>query len=265
MKSKIYQRPAARFTIFLDNKPTTEEGVKLVDIKLPSDWMTAAATGRVSKDHWMFSTAGGGFGVVKPSDRTMEHAQLQAGEVVMPKGSLAHAHLVAMEQALSSGKLSTAELIITSGRRTGRTDALRRLTQSMTNLGQRVIDATEGLIASYFNSFQKRVRAWVDAIGFKMGDKQVRLRRFAEEAAELCQAGGLSYEDFAFVTLDAYRRPVGEVGQEIGGVSMTLFALAEAHGFSVGDEAMRELKRVEHPEMIEKIRAKQIEKEARGV
>lgn len=205
-----------------------------------------------------------------PSDWAKANMELKPGESIISKATLERmmADSPSIRQLLSPGKLTAEELrqVRFPPRRQGKTDAMGRIVEAaFTKLGRSMVDLTERLIEQNFDKFQARVRAWVDAIGFKMGDKQVRLRRFAEEAAELCQAGGLSYEDFAFITLDAYRRPVGEVGQEIGGVSMTLFALAEAHGFSVGVEAMRELRRVEQPAMIEKIRAKQIEKEARGV
>lgn len=118
---------------------------------------------------------------------------------------------------------------------------------------------------SQLDTLQDHHIIWLSKLGSQPVDVQMRLRRFAEEAAELCQAAGLDEETFMVVARDAYSRPVGETGQEIGGTMVTLLCLAGVVGLSVDAEARREFNRINTPEMIEKISAKQREKAARGI
>ena len=115
------------------------------------------------------------------------------------------------------------------------------------------------------DGLQENVRGWVEKLGSRPVDLQMRLRRFAEESAELCQAGDLDFMTYLKVVTDAYSRPKGEVGQEFGGALMTMLALANVTGHSLWDQVMTEFNRVNTPEMIEKIRAKQKTKEASGL
>jgi NTP pyrophosphatase (non-canonical NTP hydrolase) len=68
--------------------------------------------------------------------------------------------------------------------------------------------------------------------------------RLLEEAVELAQAAGCE-RAMALALVDyVFSRPVGELGREIGGVSTTLLALAEAAGTSADEEEAREVARV---------------------
>lgn len=118
---------------------------------------------------------------------------------------------------------------------------------------------------SQLDDLQKAHTEWLAKLGSQPVCLQMRLRRFAEEAAELCQAAGLDEETFIKVARDSYSRPIGETGQEIGGTMVTLLCLAGVTEHSVDAEARREFERINTPEMIEKIAAKQAVKAARGI
>ena len=68
--------------------------------------------------------------------------------------------------------------------------------------------------------------------------------RLLEEAIEAFQACGgdeaIAHKLVAFV----FARPVGTVGQELGGVAVTVLALAAAAGLSADEEECREVHRV---------------------
>ena len=121
---------------------------------------------------------------------------------------------------------------------------------------------------SQLDTLQKEHWRWMEEVHAILGtepDVQMRLRRFAEEAAELCQAGGLDFLTFIKVVTDAYSRPVGEFPQEIGGTMVTLLCLAAAKGQSVDECARREFTRIDTPEMKQKIADKQAIKAERGI
>lgn len=111
-------------------------------------------------------------------------------------------------------------------------------------------------------AFQDRVGDWM-LLCFNQAiadDRLERSDRFIEEALELVQAGGYS-ADRAHALVDyVFGRPVGEMHQEIGGVMVTLATLCTAFGHSMVDEGERELKRILHPDIVEKIRRKQASK-----
>ena len=109
------------------------------------------------------------------------------------------------------------------------------------------------------SSFQSDVAVWIkQCFGIMTAsDKIERNHRFLEEALELVQSTGCTREE-AYKLVDyVYDRPAGETHQEIGGVMVTLAALCQANGFNMDQEGDRELARVNRPEIIEKIRAKQ--------
>lgn len=113
--------------------------------------------------------------------------------------------------------------------------------------------------------FQDRVRRWViTCFGQTIADDRTeRGFRFLEEALELVQANGCTRAQ-ALVLVDyVYGRDVGAIDQEAGGVAVTLAALCSAAGINCAVAAERELRRVDTPEMIAKIRRKQASK--RGV
>lgn len=122
-------------------------------------------------------------------------------------------------------------------------------------------------VPSQLDALQAAHGRWMERVNAVLGvepDVQMRLRRFAEEAAELCQAGGLDEETFLHVCRDAYSRPTGHYPQEVGGVMVTLLCLNDLLGISTDEEARRELARIDTPEMIQKIADKQAVKAARG-
>lgn len=115
-------------------------------------------------------------------------------------------------------------------------------------------------------TFQYKVKVWMSRCFGPVisADKDERNFRFLEESLELVQAGGCTKEDAHKLVEYVYGRPVGELSQEVGGVSITLAALCLAHDISLELSAMVELERINNPLMEEKIRAKQASKPQRG-
>jgi hypothetical protein len=107
--------------------------------------------------------------------------------------------------------------------------------------------------------FQARVDSWMlECFGQQIAaDKIERNHRFLEEALELVQAGGLTATEAHMLVDYVYGRPTGEMGQEVGGVAVTLAALCTAHGVDLSLQAVREVERINIPELMAKIRAKQ--------
>lgn len=68
--------------------------------------------------------------------------------------------------------------------------------------------------------------------------------RLAEEAIEAAQAAGCSAEMVHKLVDYVFSRPCGELAQELGGVAVTLLALADAAGLSAADEEDREINRI---------------------
>lgn len=113
-------------------------------------------------------------------------------------------------------------------------------------------------------NLQYRVGQWMlacfgDAIA---KDKSERNHRFLEEALELAQACGASKDEALLLVDYVYGRPLGEPGQEVGGVLLTLSALCNARGIDMDRAGEREIERVDTPEMIARIRQKQATKPA---
>lgn len=68
--------------------------------------------------------------------------------------------------------------------------------------------------------------------------------RLLEEAVEAYQAAG-GDKTMAHLLVDyVFERPLGDLGQELGGVAVTLLALAAAAGMSADLEEVREIERV---------------------
>lgn len=111
-------------------------------------------------------------------------------------------------------------------------------------------------------TFGRRVSEWLLAcFGPDVAaDKLERGDRFLEEALELLQATNYPRERVASVVEYVFDRPVGEPGQEVGGVMVTLGALCHAHRINLERAAEVELARIESPRIMEKIRAKQAAK-----
>lgn len=108
--------------------------------------------------------------------------------------------------------------------------------------------------------FQARVDPWLLAcFGETIArDRQERAHRFLEEAIELVQAAGTTASEAHQLVDYVFARPVGELPQESGGVSVTHAAFCLAHGIDMAEAAERELARVWTK--VEAIRAKQAAK-----
>jgi hypothetical protein len=114
-------------------------------------------------------------------------------------------------------------------------------------------------------AFQDTIRAWVNkCLGYRSAKNAAeRNFRFLEEALELVQANGMT-RDEAWETMEyVFARPVGKLPQEVAGTVITLVALANQAGIDVAEEAMVEFRRIDTPEMMAKIRAKQESKPRR--
>lgn len=114
-------------------------------------------------------------------------------------------------------------------------------------------------------SFQKRVREWVLACFGKQiaDDKNERNERFLEESLELVQSAGMTKEQARNLVDYVFSRPVGELKQEVGGVSITFDALCSAHEIDREDCAESELERIWG--LKDTIREKQKTKPSMGV
>lgn len=108
-------------------------------------------------------------------------------------------------------------------------------------------------------SFQSRVLMWMRKCltPKTVLSKSERNYRFFEEAVELVQSLDMSKVEALAMVEYVYSRPVGEPRQEVGGVMVTLAALCEANYIVMQWAAEDELARINSPEVIEIIRAKQ--------
>lgn len=68
--------------------------------------------------------------------------------------------------------------------------------------------------------------------------------RLVEEAVEAAQAAGITAADAHRVVDHVFGRPVGDLRQELGGVGVTLLALANAAGLSADEAEVLEVERV---------------------
>lgn len=110
--------------------------------------------------------------------------------------------------------------------------------------------------------YQRRIHAWMlECFGPVIAADYVeRGDRLLEEVFELLQAMGYDFDRIAQVRDYVAARPVGELAQEVGGVTVCLFALCNAIAVDVGQAAEAELARISEPETMAKIRAKQAAK-----
>lgn len=90
---------------------------------------------------------------------------------------------------------------------------------------------------------QRRVKQFVDE-AFGPDSVEQRALRFLEEAIEAFQAASGNQEQGLRLFDYVFNRPVGELSQELGGVGITLLALAETAGLDADAEEQRELRRV---------------------
>ena len=124
---------------------------------------------------------------------------------------------------------------------------------------ERKREAEERTISAY----QNRVWNWFlqcfPAVRFR--DKRERAFRFIEEALELVQTQGVTPDECKRLVDYVYSRPVGEACQEVGGVFVTLSSLCRNAELDLQNCAALELDRILKPEVIERIRQKQVSKE----
>lgn len=108
--------------------------------------------------------------------------------------------------------------------------------------------------------FQDRVDRWlVDCFGMKIArDPIERNHRFLEEALELAQACDCTKEEALQLVDYVFRRDIGEVEQEVGGVMNTLAALCLSRDIDMLDAGHIELDRCWTK--VEAIRAKRAAK-----
>ncbi len=116
--------------------------------------------------------------------------------------------------------------------------------------------------ADALTSFQDRVQPWMMAcFGLEIArDRIERNHRFFEEATEAVQANGMTRSEAHQLVDYTFDRPVGELHQEIGGVMVTLAALCLASGQDMHAAGETELARINRPDMVIRIRAKQAAK-----
>lgn len=106
-------------------------------------------------------------------------------------------------------------------------------------------------------SFQRRAGNWVStALGDECANsRKERNHRFLEEALELVQSLECTRAEAHMLVDYVFDRPTGETPQELGGVVITLAALANAANLSAADCGEAELTRCWGN--IDKIREKQ--------
>ena len=111
-------------------------------------------------------------------------------------------------------------------------------------------------------SFQSLVKRWTHScFGSEIAkDQKERNHRFFEEATELVQSKGMTREEAHALVDYTYNRPVGEPEQEVGGTMITLAALCNASEIDMMRQGWIELHRINTPENVKKIRAKQAAK-----
>lgn len=113
------------------------------------------------------------------------------------------------------------------------------------------------MIGQSLDTFQPRVDEWMQVtFGTKESARSTteRADRFLEEALELYQAAGNSRESAMLLTSHVFSRPVGEPVDEIGGVMVTLSALATSLNARITN--VSEIALVKCWRNSEKIRAK---------
>jgi len=127
---------------------------------------------------------------------------------------------------------------------------------------QAAVDEIAAIQAAHV--LQKRVWVWA-ATTFHDRSlwflRKERVTRFLEEALELAQAVGLTEDHAKRLLTHVFSRPTGDIPQEVAGTVVTLAALSEALCINMHVEALTEMRRIEQPEMREKIRAKQADKD----
>ncbi len=120
-------------------------------------------------------------------------------------------------------------------------------------------------MANDLDDRQKKIHEWCKA-AFGVENATYlpqRALRLFEEATEMCQAAGAQpHQLFKYVNY-VYSRPIGDVRQEVGGVFVTLLAMAQAAGFSADEALADEEKRI-YSKPLEHFAKRNAEKDAAG-
>jgi NTP pyrophosphatase (non-canonical NTP hydrolase) len=113
-------------------------------------------------------------------------------------------------------------------------------------------------------SNQDRVEVWAcQVLGLKSAsDIPERVLRAVEEVVELAQAVDIDHEQLHRLIDYVYSRPTGLPAQEIAGSMVTIYAAAGALGIDAQTAFESEMKRIQQPEVIERVRKRQAEKRA---
>lgn len=116
------------------------------------------------------------------------------------------------------------------------------------------------------DTHQALIAQWVEASWGRrvLMDRKERLDRLIEEIIELAQAEDYPEDRIAAITNYVYRRPAGEVKQEVGGVYVTFMGYGHAAGVDVHACGRTEIARVLTIDR-EKLRAKHAAKVAQGI
>lgn len=95
-------------------------------------------------------------------------------------------------------------------------------------------------------SFQAQVSKWlVTCFGAKIAQDCIeRNHRFLEESLELVQSCGCTASEAHQLVDYVFSRPIGDKGQECGGVMITLASLCYAQNISMRDMGEKELERI---------------------
>jgi len=112
--------------------------------------------------------------------------------------------------------------------------------------------------------FQGDVAEWMAKcfLASLYSDMTERGDRLLEEVLELLQAHGYHSARVPTLVNYVFGRPVGEPAQEVGGVMVTLAAYCSVAGLSMQADGQAELDRINQPEVMARIRAKQEAKNA---
>jgi NTP pyrophosphatase (non-canonical NTP hydrolase) len=113
-------------------------------------------------------------------------------------------------------------------------------------------------------TFQARVSAWAEScFGAKHYDMTQRGDRLLEEVLELLQAKGYDRARIPQLVDYVYGRLAGEPVQEVGGVMITLSTFCTVANIDMQAAGEAELERISQPAILERIRAKQRDKDRR--
>lgn len=114
--------------------------------------------------------------------------------------------------------------------------------------------------------YQRAVAKWMKECfsPSTVSNPRERAFRFLEEGLELFQALDCTKEEALELVDYVFSRPKGDPAQEVGGVSITLPALCSAIAVDWEDAAVKELERINTPEVLAKIRAKRLNRVVPG-